>query len=365
MLVYLVTIFLTWIFSVYAVKYSTGSGIDIKQRIPSKFFVFMILAVWCTVYALRYYVGTDFVNYYHDYNEIGIQKLSVLKFIETQRDALFGYLSYFCSKVFNGSWVVFSYVCAIITYLPVLIVMRKKSADFVASSLLFIFTMACFSCFNGVRQGIAASIVFLAYYCFLKEKKYWLYALFVFIAFGFHSTAIIIVPFHLLSLLSLKSKIFKITVTVMTISYFVLWSVWSYVIEFFEWIGQEKLANDYADIGQDGSSLIRLLVAAIPVLLGIVYQKTLRKHYQDIDAEVILLCVAAIFTLFSMENWIFSRIASYLQFSLILFLPKLKVVFDKENQKLGRVLILVLYFAYMLILLVRGESDLLPYTFIV
>ncbi len=364
MSVYLTMIFLTLLFSVFAMEYSTVTGTDIKKRVPAKFFIFLILTVWCSIYALRYYVGTDFGAYYYSFNRILNDNVSFSSFIADQRDSLFAYIQFFTSSLSGGKWLVFSYLCAALTYIPVIIVISKKSTDFTASILLYIFTYGYFSGFNGTRQAIAVAFIFLAYYLGLKEKKYWLYAILVLVAFGFHSTVFIAVPFQLISMMSIKSKTFKITVTVLLLSYLFLWNIWSIVIDFLESIGQDKLASDYADLGENGSGLIRLIVNILPAVCGLLYKNTLKKNYPDVEGEIILLIIAAIFSLFSLKNWIFSRIASYFGIIGVMFIPKLECIFSSNCKKMGRLLILILYFAYMCSLLLHGDGHLLPYKFI-
>ena len=293
-----------------------------------------------------------------------LEHISFESFIETQRDSLFGYLTFFSSRLFKGNWVAFSYICSFLIYFPVIYVLYKKSADFTMSALLYIFTFTYFSGFNGVRQCIALSLLFLAYYCGLKEKKYWLYAVLVLVSFGFHSTALIAVPFHLLSLKSINSNLFKITVVSLLISYVFLWDIWSYIIEFLEFIGQSKLASDYNNLTEDGSGIIRFLVNVMPPILGLIFRKKIKKHYPDVDPEIMLLCIGAILSLFSLKNWIFSRISAYLKITVILFLPKLECIFDKKSRMLGKIIILALYFAYMCALLLHGDGQVLPYQFI-
>lgn len=364
MSVYLIMICFTLLFSTFAVKFASTTRRGMKKSVPAKLFVFLMLLVWCTIYALRYRVGTDFGTYYNYFNRIVTEGLALADALQNQRDALFGYIAFFAARLFNGEWIAFSYLCAGLIYVPVMIIIYKKSDDFVSSSLLYIFTTAYFSGFNGVRQAIAAALIFLAYYCGLKEKRYWFYIIFVLLAFGFHSTVFIIVPFQLLSLKGVKSKSFKISIAVLLFSYLFLWNIWSVVIDFLETIGQSKLASDYAELTENGASLLRLIVAVFPPVLGLVYRKKLAKKYPDIDCEIVLLTIAAMFLLFSLKNWIFARIAGYCDIVLIMFLPKLNYIFSDNSRKFGRLLILVLYFLYMISLLFHGGGHLLPYKFI-
>ncbi len=364
MSIYLMMIFMTVIFSMLAMQCSTIGKNNPNKRKPGKIFVFIIIIVWCTIYAFRYRVGTDFGTYYRFFNRIVTDNLTLAETIQEQRDALFGYIAYFSAKVFEGEWLGFAYLCAVLIYTPIMIVIYKKSDDFLSSSLLYIFTMTYFSGFNGVRQAIAIAFLSLAYYCGLKEKRYWIYLIFVLLAFGFHSTVFIIVPFQLLSLKSVTSKSFKISIIVLLFSYLFLWNIWSVIIGFLETIGQSKLASDYAELAENGSSLLRLIVSTLPPFLGLIYRKKLIKKYPDIDSDIIMITISSIFLLFSLKNWIFARISGYFNVVLIMFLPKLNYIFAENSRQIGRLLILGLYFCYMILLLLHGGGHLLPYRFI-
>lgn len=331
---------------------------------PSSVFAFFVFLTLACLYAFRYYVGTDFGGYYHSYQRIVDQSETLETFMDRQRDMLFGYIEYYCAVITGGNWLIFSFLCAALTYLPVIITIRKKSVDFSASVLLFVFTMQYFSTFNGVRQAIAVGLTFYAYYCCFKEKRYFKYALVVALAFGFHSTALIVIPVHLLSLKPLRSKLIWITVGVLVLSFLFLDSVWKYVISFLEDIGQSKLASDYETLSGNGSGILRLIVAMLPPIVGVICQRQLRAEHSDTEAETILLMICAIFSMFSLNTWIFSRIAEYFKTSLILFLPKLPSIFNKKSRPFIRLCLLALYCGYMCAMLLHGDGHLLPYKWI-
>lgn len=366
MIVYLTVCVLTLMWGKYAEhtpsKIKTKNGSTIIR--PSAFFAGLLFLSWAAVYSLRYRVGTDFGAYYRSYLQITNNNESLADFLDKQRDMLFGYIEYFCAKLSRGNWIFFAFVCAALTYLPVVAAIRRKSVDFTASALLFLFTMQFFAGFNGIRQAIAVSLSFFAYYCCLKERKYIWYAVVIALAFGFHSTALIVIPVHLLSLKNLRAPIIKITIAVLLFSFVFLGSLWKYVISFLEKIGQSKLASDYETLSESGSSVLRLTVAMLPPLLGIFFQEQLRREYADTDSEIILLLIAAVFSLFSLNTWLFSRIAQYFNMSLIMFLPKLTCLFKEKSRPLAEVIMLALYFGYMCAMLLHGDGQVLPYTFI-
>ena len=128
-----------------------------------------ILAVWVFVYAFRYNTGTDFEGYHYFYNRIGELNQTFEEFVGGQRDFLFARMEYYIYQLSGGSWIAFSLVLGILTYLPILIVIRDESPSVLLSSLLFIFTTQYYSGFNGIRQAIAVAFTFYAYYkLFLK-----------------------------------------------------------------------------------------------------------------------------------------------------------------------------------------------------
>lgn len=343
-------------------KIKTKNGRTIIR--PSAFFAGLLFLSWAAIYALRYRVGTDFGTYYSSYSRITNNNESLTDFLDKQRDMLFGYIEYFCARLSGGNWIFFSFVCAVLTYLPVVVTVRRKSVDFTASALLFLFSMQFFAGFNGVRQAIAVGLSFYAYYCGLKERRYLKYAILIALAFGFHSTALIVIPVHLLSLKNLRAPIIKVTVTVLLLSFVFLGSIWNYVISFLEKIGQSKLASDYETLSEKGSSVLRLIVAMLPPLLGVFFQEQLRRAFTDTDSEIILLLIAAIFSLFSLNTWLFSRIAQYFNIYLIMFLPKFTCLFKEKSRPLVASIMLALYFGYMCAMLLHGDGQVLPYTFI-
>ena len=325
--------------------------------------IWTVLIVWVLVYSLRYMTGTDFGGYLRSFNLASRTDYS--SYMTNTRDFAFYSLTYFLSKLFNGNFIAYEMVLAILSYLPILIVCREESEDYTFSALLFIFIMNFYNPFNGVRQGIAVSLLFYAHYMLFKRKKYIKYIIMVIIAFGFHSTVLFVVPLFLLSSLKVNNKFLWIVIGGITASFFALNSLWGNIIKLFEATGQEKLANDYASITLEGSSFTRFLVSVLPVVVGLVFYKKLKETRDDIDSDIILSLFAAIFMLFSMKTWIFARISYYFSSAPIILISKIPHMFNKEKNKYAiAILIVVLYFAYMVALLLHGEGNYLPYTFI-
>ena len=71
----------------------------------------------------------------------------------------------------------------------------RNSTQLFMAGMLFVFLGCWHGAFNGVRQYLAAAIIFAAY-PFLRNRQFWKWTLFVFIAFLFHKSAVVmIVPY--------------------------------------------------------------------------------------------------------------------------------------------------------------------------
>lgn len=368
MTVYLLTILFTAVFGGIANNTRIVRTKDNGQEeyCTENVFMLLILAIWVAVFACRgISVGTDTSGYVYNFNNIVSSDMSLAEFSSNQRDWLFGYLEYFCCKIFNGNWICFQIVVAIIIYAPILKVLKRKADYLVSSLLLFIFTISFFSGFNGMRQAIAMSIVFYAYYDFFVEKKYFKYAVLLLIAIGFHSSAIFVFPIHFLSRFEIKGRMVKLSVILTLILFLFIWEIWPLLINFLESIGQTKMAADYAEVAKnEGSGFLRFIVALVPVIIGYFYKEKLEVHFRNVNNELILCLFGALFMLLSTRYWIFARVSSYFSLSQVLLIPKLYKVFSENSRNIGCAMILFLYFAYMIALLIHGEGNYYPYSFI-
>lgn len=322
--------------------------------------VVLITIVWGALFALRNRVGTDFGTYYGLYSRAGNESITV--FLSTQRDFLFGLITYICNKISNGNWIFYQAVVAILIYLPVLLVFKRKSESMLQSCLLYIFTLTLFSGFNGTRQALATSFLFYGYYTYYIQKKKIGTIVCLLIAFGFHSSVILAIPFLMLSQKSLNSKVVITSFVGLIIAYVFIWQIWPLLINFLRLVGQTKMADDYMEVSTEkGSGFLRALVIAVPFLIALLRKKQFTAQYLHAENEIILSGYAVLFMFLSMRYWIFSRVAAYFAISQMMLIPKLSIAFSKESQKIFILLLLVLYFAYMVAMLLHGEGWYYPY----
>lgn len=367
MSVYLVNIALTVIISSMAVwKTTQVNWKNGQQKEISYGAIFLVLLIWVYIYANRgMEIGTDTSGYYGFYNLLTNNNLPLSEILAQGGDMLFETIRYVINRLSHGNWGIFITIMGLITYIPVLLVLRRECAeDFVPAVLLYIFMFHYYQGFNAIRQAIAVSLTFMAYYFFFRKKKYLSYVLAMLIAFGFHSTALFVIPFHLVSKLKLKSKLLWSIIAVFLLSAGSMSAIWNSAISILSAIGNDALANRYSDSTFTGSGMLRVLVAMVPLLLGIWKRSCINENdKEENDALLILLIFNTILMVYSTYNWLFARLASYLDIYAIVYVPKLKYIFSDRSKAGGLYLILLLYFLYMILLMLHGESSIYPYSF--
>lgn len=362
MAVYFANIVLTLIIAKVAENTVFFNKTHKKRKVEiSMFYILCILCIWTFIYACRGGgVGTDTSGYIGFYQLLKQSTQSYVEYLETAAEPLFESIKYFCCKVLNMEWEFFAATIAILTYFPVIYTVKKEGKNnFCFSLLLYIFLMFYYSGFNAMRQAVAVSISFLSYYSFFQKKKYVKYFLGMFIAASFHSTAVIAIPFHLISKLELKSKRLWVIIGVLLMSVFAFPVVWNYATSILLMMGK-----DYVDNSFSGSGYLRVIVCAVPVIIGFWKYRILKKIDGEIDQQIILLILATFLLIFSTNNWLFARVADYCYIFAILYIPKLQYIFTENSNRLGKVLIEGLYFLYMVALMLHGDANLYPYRFL-
>ena len=298
------------------------------------FFVFLCAVLLVCVSGFRYYVGTDFGSYYWAYPrwesqfaerwekwyEPGLSTLAKLLYPISQDGAIF----IFATAAITVSIFVFT--------------IAKHTDDFFFTMALYVGT--CWvGCFNGVRQFLAASILFAGHKLIL-ERKFIKFCIVVFIASSFHVTALIMLPMYFLITQVLDLK--KIT--------FILVSgvamIYSYDF-FFQVLGVMKDSETGgADTNYAQSEIhpLRIVIAFAPIVLYffLLLQKKGFTGKENFYMGFIFVRAAVIFG--TANSAYLNRASIYFTPFIPMALPLLVKKFPKNQQLLLKVIILALYF---------------------
>ena len=268
MTTYYVTIVLVALFCSFAVyyDYKIEQFNSLKQyNHPKMTLVFYILAVSVLIFVagFRYYVGADYGNYFNsteNKDDVFFDKILDL-------DEPGYYFICWLVVLFKGNGAVVIFVCAAITIFLFLRTIYKNTNCLFLSTLLFIFLGCWHGSFNGVRQYLAAAIIFSGIR-FIKERKFWKYALVVFIAFLFHSSALLMIFIYFIAYNKINLK----NITLLVVGSLIILYSFTEVLNFAGFLlKQEFIESDYIT---RSVNTFRILVAIAPAVFFLfLYQK--------------------------------------------------------------------------------------------
>lgn len=124
----------------------------------------------------------------------------------------------------RGDFLLFTYIITGLFLLFNLIAIKKITFNFLVSFTFFILSFYFFYIFNGMRQAVAISVVFIAIYFIQKEKMrakdYFLYFVLILMAAQFHVSAWFMLPLILLRFFKINKAVIFIAFVLTGFGYF-------------------------------------------------------------------------------------------------------------------------------------------------
>lgn len=255
-------------------------------------------------------------------------------------------------NVFRGSETAYRLILALLHSIPVLYVFRKYSDNFILTTFLFIAT-GCHIAWmmNGLRQFLAVCIIMAATPLMLEKKFIPLIGVILFAA-TIHSSAILMLPVVFIvqgRAWNYKTVFFIIITIIMMYAFSNYTGLLDSMLEETEYAG---IMASAAEMGDDGTNPIRVLVSSVPMLLALLGKKLIDSE----NNKIINLCVnMSIITtglyLISMvtSGIMIGRLPIYTSLYSYILLPYfIKNLFTKPSAKIVNMLMIGLYFVYYL-----------------
>jgi len=275
--------------------------------------------------------------------------------VSTDKDIYFEYFMKWCSSIM--SVYDFFFLCAVLYITPMYIFCKKMLREYWFYGLLILFLSLTFwsSGVNGMRNGIATSLVLLA--LAYRENKILMAGIFI-IATAFHKSTILILAAYLFTLYFTNTKTlikFWFFCIILSLLFGAFWQTLFAGFGF----GEDERLNEYlvAEI-EDAAIELKLgfrwdflLYSASAVFAGWYY--IVKQKYQDVLYH-------QMFNMYLITNafWIlviranYSNRFAYLSWfimGIIILYPMIKVkMFDKQHVLIGRVLIIYFSFSYLM-----------------
>ena len=307
-----------------------------------------------------YTVGADLENYLgaiEYYRKLPMQSVLFAKLVYPF-DYEIGYFIFvkLCAFLRMNN-TIFLFVIAVITYVPVFKLIKKKSTMPFLSIFIY-FAFGTFSYSLGLfRQMIAISIIICGIK-YIEEQKLCKYVLVIILAMMFHTTALIMLPFYWIQKIDLK-KLF-------------IWIIWFEVIGFL--LGKEVINlviyllpkySGYIDsiYGGSGGGVFNLIFLNVIMIMGLLYNKyTPQKAYQSrffLNALAIAIC----FQVLGYHMEIFGRIVSYYSIYLIILIPQMITSLFKGRSKYIGISVVMLFLCLRFCMTFIGNEYICPYYF--
>lgn len=196
---------------------------------------------------------------------------------------------------------------------------------------------------NGVRQGLAASVMF-ANTKFILDNNFKMYLFMTLLISTVHSSALIMIPVYFIVKNEAWSKRIKKIIIASCICMLI-------GQPFIEWLLNSLEGTRYGgyeSFDEGGSSIFRTIIAAVPVVLAYLGRDKLKKEWPESYVFVNMSIINLIIMSFSLFNWIFARFSYYFQPYTFVLLPyTVKTLFNKKEKDLVYYLFIICYFGFM------------------
>lgn len=335
MTVFYSTLILTFILALFSRKIEEGRYKNIAQ-----IFILIIGFIFISVAGFRLNIG-DTYFYKHSYENFYQYNLS--EFTIKQGFDIFQYFLYQMSP--DPQFMIF--ITSLVTQSAIIYTFYKYRSYFELEIYMYITCGLFLVTMNGLRQAFVGALLFLATKLIVK-RRFITYLIVVCILSTMHSTALIMIPIYFIAIREAWSKSTLVIILISMLGFIFFNEL---MPTFFDILGEESKYAVYEDTmsqkGQ-GSSLMRVLVNAVPVILAYCNRKRLKENWNDSNVFVNISIINLIFITFALYNWIFARFQLYFQFYNIVLLPYvIKTCFDrKEERNLIYYLFLICYFIF-------------------
>lgn len=303
---------------------SLGTYRDDNRIFNKKFPILVFFLILITLLSLRNVTcGVDLLTYRFKFNHPGsIRLLSLFDFSVTEPGFLL--LTALLKKTTN-SFQFYLFVCALLSLVPIMALYMKESDHSLLTIALFV-GLAPFSMFfSGLRQSIAMGIGAICYF-YCKDKKLIPFLIFVFAAYLFHQSAVILLFMYPLMHLRITKKWLPLVVAVFAVCFVFRNQIFGYALHF-----SDKYESRYI-ISHTGSYTFLILL-----LLLTTYSFVMLK---DSEFEFFGLRNILVFTLilqsFALSNSVAMRLNYYYLILIPLLIPKVVDSARKEFRQLAR-----------------------------
>lgn len=250
-------------------------------------------------------------------------------------------------KLFGNNETAFRVIIALIQSIPIVLIFRYYSSEYVTSIFLFVATASYTGwMMNGLRQFTACAIIFAATPLLFKKKYMRLIAI-ILLAATIHNSALIMLPIIFIVQGQAWNKR-TVLFIILAIGAMFVFSNFTGVFD----SAAESVGYDTSFIkegGDTGTGFMRVLVNSVPAIIAFVFRKKI-----DTDNIVMNVCInmsvitAGLYFISMVTSGILiGRLPGYTSLYNMILLPYLvKNIFNEKDARTIYILMIVLYCIY-------------------
>lgn len=328
----------------------------IEEKKIDMAFVFAILLP-VLLAANRYYVGTDFENYFFMYRRMS--RCSFLKWL-TEEMTLEGtpFGIWFLAKVAFRfrSYKMFYGLLATVIYVPVALVIKKQYPKDVTFIAILLFLTGQFTSGLNITKQVAAVVMLIASLQSIHERKFWKFLMMLFFAFCFHPSALIAAPIYFLWKPAGAQVSFKRILFILSSIIFI-----NFLPQILTFLGGRF--ESYTVYTDEISNKSFYLSAA-----WVVFFFVMRRRYVEVDERndlyITMALVGLILNISGFSSPYVKRMAMYYTFPQIFLTFQIPYLYDEREKPLFKSLV----FIYAILMFVLNYyffefADILPYKY--
>lgn len=346
---------LVYLFSSLSRLYSTKIPDNSNQVKPYKFYVILVIICLVSVAGFQKNIG-DTYFYMHSF------KITEFTWAQIDFWGDFGFNIYqlLLQRVSRDPQILI-FNTALITNLLIVIVLYKYSRMFELAVYVYIASGMFTTSMNGIRQYLAAAIVFCSTK-YLLNGNFKKYTLVILLAATVHKSALVLLPIYFVVR---REAWTKVTFILLTLSIFIVIGFNTFSGMLFSALDNTQYGH-YSDFTEGGANKLRIVVIAIPVLIAFLGREKLKRLWPESDYIVNMSIISVFFIIIASQNWIFARFNIYFGLYSLILISWIVKLFRENNQRLIYFGIVVFYFIYfyfehVISFGLRYESDYLKF----
>ncbi|MGG0237734.1 EpsG family protein [Bacillus rhizoplanae] len=302
---------------------------------PNRFLVFCAMLTLVLVSGLRNNIG-DTYFYMHSYamNNYSWEE------IKKGKDIGFGVFQMLLQQVSKDPQLLV-FVTALITNTLIVLVLYKYTRMFELSLYVYITSGMYLTSMNGIRQYLAAAIIFAATK-YILEGNWKKYVVIILLASTIHQSALILIPIYFI----VRRKAWSWeTYIFLFLAVLIVGGFNQFMDVLFEVIGDSQY-SEYKNFSEGGANILRVVVYAAPLILAYLGRERLRELFPESDYIVNMSILGLVFMIISTQNWIFARFSIYFGLYQLILISWVVKLFTEKDQKLIYYAILIFYFIF-------------------